>query len=102
MLHLAILVSHCRGRGLPIDRRPRRWRYCGDGRRWRGTTRAVRDARLVQTLIPFLMFCGEQHGKAEEPIHWYCSVFPDARVVMIDRYGPGDGEPEGTVRVAEF
>lgn len=48
------------------------------------------------------MFCGDQHGKAEEAIDWYCSIFDDSRVVSIDRYGPDDGQPEGTVRVATF
>ncbi len=56
----------------------------------------------MRNLVPFLMFCGEQHGKAEEAISFYCSVFDDARLVSIDRYGPDDAEPEGTVRVAEF
>lgn len=56
----------------------------------------------MQTLVPFLMFCGPQHGKAEEAIDRYCSIFEDSRIVKIDRYGPDEGEPEGTVRVAEF
>src|SRR5206468_4180907 len=51
----------------------------------------------VRALTPFLMFCGDQHGKAEEAIRWYCSIFDDSRVVSIDHYGPGDAEPEGTV-----
>ena len=53
-------------------------------------------------LVPFLMFCGDQHGKAEEAVSWYCSLFPGSRVVSIDRYGPGDDQPEGTVRMATF
>lgn len=56
----------------------------------------------MQRLVPFLMFCGDGHGRAEEAIGWYCSIFDDSRIVKIDRYGPGDPEPEGTVRVAEF
>jgi len=48
------------------------------------------------------MFCGEHHGEAEDAIQWYCSVFDDSRIVKIDRYGPGETEPEGTIRVAEF
>ena len=52
--------------------------------------------------MPFLMFCGEQHGRAEAAITYYCSVSDNARLVSIDRYGPDDSEPEGTVRVAEF
>ena len=39
---------------------------------------------------------------AEEAIGLYCSTFDDSRIVTIDRYGPGDVEAEGTVRLAEF
>jgi predicted 3-demethylubiquinone-9 3-methyltransferase (glyoxalase superfamily) len=56
----------------------------------------------MRALHPFLMFCGDQHGKAEEAIHWYCSVFERSRIIAIDKYGPDEGQPEGTVRVARF
>jgi predicted 3-demethylubiquinone-9 3-methyltransferase (glyoxalase superfamily) len=56
----------------------------------------------MRALNPFLMFCGDQQGKAEEAIDWYCSIFPESRVLSIDRYGPGESEPEGTVRLARF
>jgi predicted 3-demethylubiquinone-9 3-methyltransferase (glyoxalase superfamily) len=56
----------------------------------------------VRDLVPFLMFCGNQHGKAEEAVTWYCSIFPDSRIVGLDRYGPGDDQPEGTLRLASF
>lgn len=56
----------------------------------------------MRGLNPFLMFCGEQHGKAEEAINWYCSIFPESRVVRIDHYGPDEDEPEGSVRSALF
>jgi predicted 3-demethylubiquinone-9 3-methyltransferase (glyoxalase superfamily) len=48
------------------------------------------------------MFCGDQHGKAEEAITSYCSLFPDSRVIRLDRYGPQEDQPEGTVRLASF
>ncbi len=56
----------------------------------------------MRDLVPFLMFCGEQHGKAEEAVNWYCTIFENSRIVAIDRYGPGESDPEGTVRVATF
>lgn len=56
----------------------------------------------MRDLVPFLMFCNDQHGKAEEAVNWYCSIFPDSRIVRMDRYGPGDAQPEGTVRTATF
>ena len=57
---------------------------------------------MVRDLVPFLMFCGEQQGKAEEAVTWYCSVFPGSRIVGLDHYGPDEGQPEGTGRVASF
>ena len=57
---------------------------------------------IVEALVPFLMFCGDVHGRAEEAVGWYCSIFDDARVVSMDRYGPGEHDPEGTVRTAVF
>jgi len=56
----------------------------------------------VRDLVPFLMFCGDQHGKAEEAVTWYCSIFPDSRILRLDRYGPDEDQPEGTVRSASF
>jgi predicted 3-demethylubiquinone-9 3-methyltransferase (glyoxalase superfamily) len=56
----------------------------------------------MEQLTPFLMFCGEQHGRAEEAINSYCSVFENSKILSIDRYGPDDTEPEGTVRIARF
>lgn len=56
----------------------------------------------MRRLSPFLMFCGDQHGKAEEAFTWYCSIFDDSRVIEIDHYRSGDSEPEGTVRSATF
>ena len=56
----------------------------------------------MRDLVPFLMFCREHAGQAEEAITFYCSVFPDSRLLRIDRYGPGENEPEGSVRTAAF
>ena len=52
---------------------------------------------------PFLLFVGEQCGRAEEAIALYTSLFKDSRVNRIERYGSGE-EPdaEGTVRHAAF
>ncbi len=56
----------------------------------------------MRDLVTFLMFCGNQHGKAEEAVTWYCSIFPDSRIAQLDRYGPHEEEPEGTVRLVSF
>jgi predicted 3-demethylubiquinone-9 3-methyltransferase (glyoxalase superfamily) len=55
-----------------------------------------------QKLTTFLMFVGEQHGKAEEAMNFYVSLFKDSRITKIERYGAGEPEPEGTVKHATF
>ncbi len=56
----------------------------------------------VQTITPFLMFVGEQHGRAEEALRFYTSVFGDSSITGIMRYGPKESEPEGAVKHAHF
>jgi predicted 3-demethylubiquinone-9 3-methyltransferase (glyoxalase superfamily) len=55
-----------------------------------------------QKIIPFLMFVGQQHGKAEEAMTFYTSLFPDSGIDMITRHGPDQSEAEGTVMQAVF
>lgn len=45
---------------------------------------------------PFLMF----EGRAEEALDFYVATIPDSRIGQIDRYGPGEPGPEGSVRMA--
>ncbi|MEI8200438.1 MAG: VOC family protein [Eubacteriales bacterium] len=63
----------------------------------------VKDPVIRQKITPTLMFVGDQCGKAEEAIRFYTSVFKNAKVGEMDRYGSGE-EPdkEGTVRYAGF
>jgi predicted 3-demethylubiquinone-9 3-methyltransferase (glyoxalase superfamily) len=56
----------------------------------------------AQKITPFLMFVGEQHGKAEEAMNFYTSLFDNSAIEHIVRYGPGQEEEEGTVTHAVF
>ncbi len=53
-------------------------------------------------ITPSLLFVGDQHGRAEEALNFYTSVFPDSEVVGILRYEEGEGEQEGSVKHARF
>ena len=56
---------------------------------------------IEQAITPTLMFVGEQCGRAEEAINFYASVFHDAKVGNIHRYGKNeDPDKEGTIRHA--
>ncbi len=53
-------------------------------------------------IAPFLMFTGNNAGKAEEAMNFYASVFPDGKVRSIHRYEKGQPDVEGSVAHAEF
>ena len=49
-------------------------------------------------MVPFLMF----EGRAEEAMRFYVSLFPEAEVLEIARYGKGMPGAEGSVSRARF
>ncbi|HVW91025.1 MAG TPA: VOC family protein [Devosia sp.] len=49
---------------------------------------------MVESVTPFLMF----EGRAAEAMAFYASLFSDTEIVELDRRGPGEEGPEGTVR----
>jgi predicted 3-demethylubiquinone-9 3-methyltransferase (glyoxalase superfamily) len=61
------------------------------------------DRKIQQKITPTLLFVRDVCGKAEEAINFYASVFTNAKVGDILRYGRGE-EPdkEGTVKHAAF
>ena len=50
----------------------------------------------MTTAAPFLMF----EGRAEEALTFYVATIPGSRIEHVDRYGPGEPGPEGSVRMA--
>lgn len=56
----------------------------------------------MKSISTFLLFVGDQAGKAEEAIHFYTSLFNDSEIISIEHYGADENEPEGSVKVAKF
>jgi predicted 3-demethylubiquinone-9 3-methyltransferase (glyoxalase superfamily) len=54
----------------------------------------------MQQIAPFLMFVGDQHGRAEEAMNVYVSLFDDSRVLEVEHYG--DDENDSGVKQARF
>ncbi|MCZ7545423.1 MAG: VOC family protein [Anaerolineae bacterium] len=52
----------------------------------------------MQRITTFLMF----DGKAEEAMNFYTSLFEDAKILSLTRYGPNEAGAEGTVMQATF
>lgn len=49
-------------------------------------------------VMPFLMF----EGQAEEAMTFYTSLFPDAKIESVQKYGPDEAEKEGSIKMAKF
>lgn len=50
------------------------------------------------SVLPFLMFQGD--GSAA--LDFYMSVFPDGRIEEMERHGPGEAGPQGSIKRARF
>jgi len=55
-----------------------------------------------QKFTPTLLFTGTQHGRADEAVRFYTSVFKNSSITGILKYNPGENEPEGSVKHAQF
>ena len=53
---------------------------------------------MARTVSTFLMF----DGAAEQAMSLYVSLFSDARIMRLERYGPGEQGVEGSVKRGEF
>jgi predicted 3-demethylubiquinone-9 3-methyltransferase (glyoxalase superfamily) len=53
---------------------------------------------MTKAITPFLMF----EGKAEEAMNFYVSLFPNARIEEMKRYGKGEQGAEASVMRAAF
>jgi predicted 3-demethylubiquinone-9 3-methyltransferase (glyoxalase superfamily) len=61
------------------------------------------EGEFTQRITPVLMFVGDVCGKAEEAVHFYTSLFPDAKAHVFARYAKGEvPDREGTVKYAQF
>ncbi len=53
-------------------------------------------------VLPALMFCQENSGKAKEAIHFYTSLFPNSSIIELSRYEKGEPDVEGNIKYAQF
>ena len=56
-----------------------------------------------QKIVPYLMFAGAQHGKAEEAMNYYSSLFKNSGLIRLERYDQVDPRGvTGTVKHGTF
>jgi predicted 3-demethylubiquinone-9 3-methyltransferase (glyoxalase superfamily) len=90
---------------MPLDRYPfsKKYGWLADryGLSWQIID--IGGQEIAQKITPTLMFVGDQCGKTEEAINYYVSLFEDAEIVDISRYGENvpPNKPE-TIKHVEF
>ena len=60
------------------------------------------DRPFTQKITPTMMFVGDNCGKCEEAVSFYTSIFKDAKINGLDRYGEGmaPDRPENIKHIA--
>lgn len=88
---------------MPIDAYPWSERYAWVQDRFGVSWQIIagRRPRGGAAIVPCLMFAGAQHGRAEEAMRAYATIFPGGRIDGVERYAAGEG-PEGTVKHGRF
>jgi predicted 3-demethylubiquinone-9 3-methyltransferase (glyoxalase superfamily) len=89
---------------MPLDKYPwsEKYGWIQDrfGLNWQLSFGRMED--VGQKFTPCLMFTGTQHGKAEQAIHFYTTVFENSSVVGVLHYTEEDNDVAGTVKHAQF
>ena len=87
---------------MPLQEYPFSPRYAWVADRW-GLSWQLSQAPGGEPIAPSLLFVGEQHGRCEEALRFYATLFDDARVGRIERYTPDDPDPAtGSIKYAEL
>jgi predicted 3-demethylubiquinone-9 3-methyltransferase (glyoxalase superfamily) len=53
-------------------------------------------------VTPFFMFVGKQHGRTEEAMKYWGTLFKDSKVEQVEKYAAGEQGAEGAVKHARF
>lgn len=53
------------------------------------------------SVVPSLMFCQQNAGKAEEAMEFYCSLFPNSSSIAKSRYEKGEHDVEGYLKYSQ-
>ncbi len=53
-------------------------------------------------VMPHMLFCGTNNGRAAEAIAFYTSIFKESEIITINKYEKGEADTEGNIKYAQF
>lgn len=86
---------------MPLDAYPFSERYAWVNDKY-GVSWQLSKGSADEKITTAFLFVGEQFGKGEEAMNLYVSLFEDAAVGHISRYGPEQPDHEGKIAHATF
>lgn len=86
---------------MPLDKYPfsEKFGWCQDkfGVSWQ-----INLGARAQKIGPFVMFYGDNHGRAEEAMNFFASIFENSKIETAMPWGPNQHDPEGTLMQGIF
>ena len=55
-----------------------------------------------QKIVPSFLFTNAVAGKAENAMQFYISLFDNSEILVINKYGANENQPEGNIKYARF
>lgn len=87
---------------MPLDKYPFSERFGWLKDRF-GVTWQLNLASGRQKITPYLLFVGQQNGRAEEAMNFYISLFKNSGLIHLERFGQGEtGGSAGTIKHGRF
>jgi predicted 3-demethylubiquinone-9 3-methyltransferase (glyoxalase superfamily) len=86
---------------MPLDKYPFAERYAFFSDKF-GVSWQLMLSPPKEHITPCLLFVGKDLGKAEEAVKFYTSVFKNAKIDHVLKYGKGEPGKEGTVKHSSF
>ncbi|MFA6209616.1 MAG: VOC family protein [Candidatus Obscuribacterales bacterium] len=86
---------------MPLDKYPFSERYAWTEDKF-GLSWQIILVDMAQKVVPCMMFVGQQHGRAQEAITFYTSIFENSSQDFLVTYPAESGEAPNTVMHASF
>jgi len=55
-----------------------------------------------QKIVPAILFTNDKAAKVKDAVDFYCSVFPNSKILMESQWDKSSGMPEGSILFAQF